>query len=263
MAVAGGFLMDRFLSMLERAIKPQLFLLAVSFVFFLDWTMLHLSGVGIKAAIEGVGAFSLSLALQVALIYVMFSGLTSFVIPLLLSPIFVIYIAITSKWDDIKHYVAERFFEVTGEGPYHRDQEGYVTAYRLQEEAFREENKFLMERYLEHKETVEMDKSQRKEMQVASLYAFVFVLLNFMFSGEQSKNTISSWISDYFDSNTPIWSALAIFGFIVLYHVKIDLMRDADVYYPPLYDKLKKEEEARLAAQCELERKMRYKRDNN
>ncbi|MFP6558118.1 hypothetical protein WJ542_07285 [Paraburkholderia sp. B3] len=76
-----GFSREQFLSLLEKATKPQFFLLSASFLLFADAALSYFSGFGVRDAIGGSDVFGAALALKILLIFIAFSGVANLVIP--------------------------------------------------------------------------------------------------------------------------------------------------------------------------------------
>ncbi|MDR6388429.1 hypothetical protein [Paraburkholderia phenoliruptrix] len=253
--------MDKFLSMLEKAVRAQFFLLATSFLFFLDSVATYFSGVGIRDIVQGGGRFDMSLALEVALIFVAFSGLISLVLPTLMVTVILFYIDIQyGAWKI--YYNAKRNWLGIKDAPFNRQrgQHNCVRPTELLREAHAKESKFLIDRYEEYERSEQESRAAQREIQVYAFCALIFLAFNSFLPGSYSNHTITNWVVSYCGASFPVWIAIGIFCWLVVLPVHQDDTNKRWLYCPPLYEKLEAEEEQRRKAEQEWEKKMGFRR---
>ncbi|PQV44255.1 hypothetical protein [Paraburkholderia sp. BL21I4N1] len=257
MTVANNLSMDKFLSMLEKAVRPQFFLLATSFLFFLDSMAAYFSGVGIKDIVEGGGRFDVSLALEVALIFVAFSGLISLVFPTLMVTVVLVYIDLQYRVWKTSYHIKKSWLGIKDD-PFNRQrrQHNCVRPTELLREAHEKESKFLMDRYAEYECGEQEGRVAQREVQVYAFCALIFVACNYFLPGSYSNHTISNWAVGYCGASFPVWVTIGIFCWFVVLPVHQDDLNKKWIYCPPLYEKLEAEEEQHRKTEQEWKKKM-------
>jgi hypothetical protein len=74
---------ENFFSMIEKAVKPQFFLLTASFLLCVDSALVLSGGAGIRDYIATNGGMSLAIGIKCTLIFICFSGAVSLAFPIL------------------------------------------------------------------------------------------------------------------------------------------------------------------------------------
>jgi hypothetical protein len=126
----------------------------------------YFSGVGIKDVLGDVGRFDISIALEVALIFVAFSGLISLVLPTLMVKVVLVYI-------DLQYCVWKSFYNIKKnwlgikDAPFKRQrrQHNCVRPTELLHEAHERQSKFLMDRCEEYACGEQERRAAQREMQ--------------------------------------------------------------------------------------------------
>lgn len=80
--------------MLEKAVKPQFFLLVSSSLIFTNSVLAYFSGESIRDILTCNGGLNALLAIKIVLIFVVFSGLVSLMLPSLMVIVVVFYIEV-------------------------------------------------------------------------------------------------------------------------------------------------------------------------
>ncbi|MGG1944690.1 hypothetical protein AB1286_07765 [Trinickia sp. NRRL B-1857] len=256
MATASSLSLDKFLSMLEKAVRPQFFLLAASFLFFSDSMLAYFSGASIKDIIIEGGKFDISLALEVALIFVAFSGLVSLILPTLKVTVVLIYIEMQYQTWKITSHIKRDWIGID-EPPFkfHRREHNRVRPAELLDEAHEKESKFLMDRYEQYERDERESEIALREMQAYSFCSLTFILLNYLLPENHSNHTLTNWVVNYCGTSSPVWMTIGVLGWLVVLPVHQDDFSKKWIYCPPLYKKLEAAEEERRKIEQEWTRR--------
>lgn len=262
MAVADDVSREKFFSMLEKAVRPQFFMLITSFLIFADCALVHFAGFGIRDVEKSAGGFNVSLALTLLLIFVAFSGFASMALPSVMVPALMFYI-------DVKYQVWLLFYKFKrhwfgSEAPPVRARQrahNRVTLKEILDAAHEGENTFLMDLYKEYDATRRRADADLRELQKYAFCALVSLIFNYWLLGVNSDHAITHWVVEYYASSLPVWMAIGFLLWLVLLPVHHYDSEGQWIYCPPLYQKLEAEEDMRRKEEAEWRRKIGIKRE--
>ncbi|AOJ08426.1 hypothetical protein [Burkholderia mayonis] len=269
MAESSEFSKESFLSMIEKAVKPQFFLLTISFVLFVDAALAYFCGAGLLDVEAVKNSITASLAIKISLAFLGFSGLVSMVLPFAESlSIQLYYATLYRAWGAFEDLLNS----VLGldRQPFIRKQRenNCVRPSELLREAHETQSDFLLKLYNDYDRRDQRAKVDQRKMQSYAFCALFFTASNYLLPPSVSDHALTHWISAYCASSAPIWTALIVFAMLVFMPLHFDEWDSKWIYCPPLHRKLEAESEAARRKerqfQEEVERnvaQMRYERD--
>lgn len=223
-------------SALEAAMQIQFCFLAIAFILWVDNVFLYLHQPGIAELIKNPELQNLSLPLNLVLMFVAFSLASSIALPFFSYITEQIYLEFIWGW-------IEKFFGFSSrcsEMP--RD---CVSAYKLREVAHITKDKFLLDIYAAHEKTRSENKKSISKLALLAFYCLVLLSINYFKLGQ--NNSISHFISNYFNAPNLIWFCSTILLLLVVFRFHMD---DRDyVYCPSLYREIEEKENSFMSQQ--------------
>lgn len=260
MAESDEFSRENFFSMIEKAFKPQIFLLAVGFGLFMDSTLVYFCGGGIRDVETGGNALSVSLAIKVTLAFIAFSGVVSMAMPFVDGTARQIYLEVLFKIQSALHNLKVLFWGSEDEPrPPRQREHNCVRPGELKLEAHETHSDFLMGVYSEYRRPRKHAESQGRKTAFYAFCALVFMAFNYWLPGASGELTVTRWFAPEFMTAWQIWFGFTVFAVLAFAPLHVDDWGKQWIYCPPLYRKLEaKDEEER-----EKERKWRTELERN
>ncbi|WP_124470766.1 hypothetical protein [Burkholderia ubonensis] len=222
-------------STLQAATETKFFLLSASFTLLIDNALLILREPGlIDLAKRSDSLTTSNFTLQVILIFVAFSFLSSLAIPISVSIFDQIYINTIGSWITSLDVYLDNKIGVEKKFP--QREVNYVRPWELRDEAHRSMEKYYLDLYKEYTST--WNKTREDMMQFA-LHAFfcLSMLSASLYLSHKGKKSIANAVTDYFGTSTPIWISLLFLAIMVI--ARFYLTKDTEwIYCPNLYDKI-------------------------
>ncbi|MDM8359660.1 hypothetical protein [Pandoraea communis] len=239
MTEADEFSKEGFFSMIEKAVKPQFFLLTLSFALFVDSCLVYFSSMGFKDIVAGASPINAAIAIKIMLIFLAFSGLVSMILPFAQALFIFLYIVTIyraleafGRWFDAAIGANNQHSSLT---PRETD---CVRPGELREAAHLERSDFMLKLYDAFHRREDRKKIDQRKSQFYAFCALFFTALNYWLPGAASDHTVTTWVDLYCSSNTPVVSALLLFAALVLAPLYINGAEERWVYCPPLHLKL-------------------------
>ncbi|HDR9128373.1 TPA: hypothetical protein QDB31_005468 [Burkholderia vietnamiensis] len=254
MADSDEFSKEGFFSMIEKAFKPQFFLLTLCFALFIDSALVYFCGVGFKDAGGGANSLSMSLGIKITLAFLAFSGLVSMILPFVHGLAVQMYLAtLYPVWGKFELFVDKALgFDKQQVVPKRREND-CVRPWELRHEAHATQSEFLLGLYDDYRRQEQRDETNQRKTQFYAFCALFFTGLNYWVPGNMGDHTVTHWIEAYCLTSAPIWIALVTFASLMFVPFHIDNFDSKWVYCPPLHRRL----EAKAQEEREKERKWR------
>lgn len=226
-------------SLLRAATKLKSFLLLATFILLIDNVFLNFHQPGVfELACNDEIIIKPNLAIKIILIFVLYSLLTSFILPIL-SAIFknihIFVIFPLSYWLNL--YIYKKF---NIKKSYRSDIINYVDSWKLRGEAHKTKDKYLLDLHREYK----TNRADFMEFTMFSFYCLSMLCWNY-YLGLSQKNSISIVLEIYSGKEGCIWLAIIILTGLSLYNLLIG-DKAYLVYCPELYNKIKEERRKKL-----------------
>lgn len=222
-------------STLESATDALFFLLAGTFILLVDATLVFFHQSGLIELIRKPELITQSLGLEIILIFIGFSFLTSIALRILAIPIDVLVIhTVGWTWITIDSYLEKKFPNQNG-----RRQRNFecVNPSELRKAAHERKDSYLLGLYEKYEAGWISNRKSMFKYATYAFYAFVMVVLNYFVVGGPERISLLREVSAYLGSPVPIWSILlALFGIAYSRFWRND---DPDwIYCPTLYAEL-------------------------
>jgi hypothetical protein len=240
---------------IEKATDFNFFLLATTFVLFLDSVLVLLHDKGIIDVIQNSSNLNLSLALEVSLIFLGFSFCMSIILPAVGSFLDAIYIEYISGW-----FMRLGTIGQSDENRIdYRRKHNCVRPQEILDAAHEQQSSFLLNIYEQHwTDYLEQLRASR----LSAFYSFslaVLVIVNYWYISGATSGSIMRATTARFDSSAIIFCALIFLSILTYRRFHLHDRDSSWLYHPPLYRELLKEEERRKA---ELEDMLYQKKMN-
>ncbi len=213
-------------SVLDAAMEIRFFLLTVAFALWVDNVFLFLHQPAILELINNSPLHNVALSFKLIFILVVFSFMTSIVLPILGYLADGLYIEFVS----IRIEKIFGFDYGNNEAP-----SDYVYAHELGKAAHMAKDKFLIDIYNAY-EKVKLERD-RAISKIASLALCCLILLCINYFRYGQEHTISRFLVTYSGSSQLIWFCIA--GLLLLTFIKIHIDDRQLVYCPGLYAEIK------------------------
>ncbi|UUM21025.1 hypothetical protein [Mycoavidus sp. SF9855] len=226
-------------SLLRAATKLKSFLLLATFILLVDnvFLIFHQPGVFELACNDEVIIKS-NLAIKIILIFVLYSLLTSFVLPIFSAIFQTIYMSVILPVGDwLYSYIYKK---LNIERSYSSDNTNYVDSWMLRDEAHKTKDKYLLDLHREY----ETNRADIMELTMFSFYCFSMLCWNY-YLGLSQKNSMSIVLERYSGDKHSVWVAIIILAGLSLYNLLIDY-KSYLVYCPDLYKKIEEERRKNL-----------------
>jgi len=225
-------------SALQAATDTKFFLISASFTLLVDNILLALNQYGLlELATNKKLLEDSNITFQAVLIFIVFSFLTSIVLPIAAGICDFIY-ALTVGWLFTKISSAvERLFG-SESAPFQREH-NKVTLFELKKEAHESKEKYYLDLY---KEAEAERKTWWDNMFRFALYSFAcltMLVVNF-YLAHIGKNTISKFSIEFFNSTTPVWFFIVLLAGMFFWRL-YDKSEPNWIDCPSLYDKIASE----------------------
>ena len=222
-------------STLQAATEVKFFLLSASFVLMVDNTFLFLKQPGLFELATNKTLFeSTNFALIVTLIFVVFSFLTSLILPVLAFIFDWILIQIVGRsfWS-IDAYLDKKFG--IDYVPKNREVDR-VTPRELKIAAHTTKEKYLLDLYKDYETEWWKEGKNTFQFVLYAFYSLVMLCINF-YMGYMSQLSVSYILTNFFGTTGPIW--IAIILLIAAISLRLFKKREQEwIYCPSLYEEL-------------------------
>lgn len=235
-------------SALDRTTERTNFFLLVAFVLAADCGLLHIYKVGLLQIAGMPELIKPQLAINSVILFVLFSGLMSIVMPRLSVILYDLIVhTVYALWMNIRL----RVFPDVPLIP--RPDQGFVRFYQLKDKAYKTFDSFYVAALKEARDNIIQKESDKLRTVILSTTALILSLVDFLFRTSPKSPSLLQGIAVSLgeDGNWWIWIFFATLAFVA--YRPIFAEADTDVYCPPLADEIWAEE--RKQAKEELMRR--------
>jgi hypothetical protein len=223
-------------SALESATETTHFLLALTFVLLVDSMLVYFNHAGVIDLIRKPELIHPSLGLEVILIFVGFSFLTSIALPVLAVIVDGIVIhTVGYAWATLDLYLDKKFGNTSR---YVRVRKrDCVNPLELRREAHEKKDSYLLGLYKDYEERWRKNRRSILKHALYAFYALSMVFLNYFLIGSISDKSLLTVIAQYFNSSAYIWWTEGALLSIV--YVRMFRSEDSEwIYCPTLFREL-------------------------
>ncbi|NWD66965.1 hypothetical protein HX870_05045 [Pseudomonas gingeri] len=249
---------EELFSLVEKAVKPQFFLLIFSFVLLFDASLVRFHHVGLFEL--GTSNLSTStVGITLILTFLAFSGLASMILPFLYIASIQLYIAtIYSFCLWLKQKIEPDNEPIHYTGPKRRERDR-VRPWELREEAHKTQSDFLIQLYNTYDTTRKQEQINQRRVDFFAFCTLCFLVLNCCLPSSPQAQTLAQMSITYFSTTTHIWLSLSVFAVIAFHSLHDDTYEKRWIYCPPLHNALedKDEEKRKQERQFQEEIKIR------
>lgn len=225
-------------STLQAATEVKFFLLSASFALMVDNTLLLLNQPGLIELTTNKQLFdNTNFTLQVILIFVVFSFLTSLILPVLAIVFdWILMGTVGRSFSSMDAYLDKKF----GIDYFPKRREvDCVTPLELKIEAHTTKDKYLLDLYKDYETEWWEERKSTFQFVMYSFYSFVMLGINF-FLGYKSQPSVSHALTDSLGTTEPIWMAIILLIAAMSFRF-ITKWKQEWIYCPTLYKKLQEE----------------------
>jgi len=232
-------------SALESATEVSFFLLTMTFALLVDSTLVHFHHSGLLDLVRHPELIHFALGLELILIFVGFSFLTSVIFPIVAIPVDALVMEIVLR---CSHLLSYRTDDGIGKKMHQfRRRHNCVTPYELYTEAHELKDSYL----LGLSEKYEVKEARQRKLMFKNafygFYALTMVIVNFTWAGTPEHPSMLEEVTLYFGSPIPIWIATA--GLLVITYSRFWKSSEKEwVFCPTLYRTLEDRDKKRWQA---------------
>jgi hypothetical protein len=229
-------------SALEAATETTSFFLATTFVLLVDVVLVHFNHTGVIELIRNPELIKSSLGLEVILVFVGFSFLTSVALRILAVIVDEIVIETVGRaWITIDSYL-ERKFGI--ESQYHERKYDCVNPLELRREAHEKKDSYLLTLYANYEDRWNRNMKSMFKHALYAFYTLIMVLTNYFLFTQSDAQTVLRKIAEYVNSPTYIWwIAIPLVG--MTYFRIFRSESPVWIYCPTLYRELEARDKAK------------------